>query len=540
MSNETTPQRLLAAPTSVPDSPPLDLLEIQGDVLIGLQKNFERFIFFKIAEIEAFKSALRKHIPHRITSTLTVRAREYQLRDYKTNRGKDPLPLIGLNLGFTNTGIQKLSEGVDLGDPSFTSGAATQAPSLGDALDGTGKLTNWKPEFLSNNIDGVFLVTGGTKAAVDGEAQVVLAILGGAITVIFHEIGHVRPGLEKGHEHFGWLDGVSQPGVKGLSDPFPGQRVLDPGHFVFGYPGQAGPPPLAWMNNGSFMVFRRLTQLVPEFSKFIRDVATEVQVTDTSGNAGITQMDPVLLGARIVGRWKSGAPLALTPSQDDTTLGADPNQNNNFDFSGDRDQRRCPFSAHIRKTNPRADFDPTKPESSQQTDVDPHRIIRAGIPFGPEVSPAEQSANATTQERGLMFVCYQTSISNQFEFVQKQWMNNEGFIFGKTRPSPPNAPVVVGIDPLIGQKTLNGQPQPITADEPIPNYPTGNVRSTLHEPQNFIIPTGGAYFFVPSIVALQNLGEQTSFTPQQSTSPSLARWRATFGSPVTAPHSGAS
>jgi len=62
MSNETTPQRLLAAPVSTPELPALNLHEIQGDVLIGLQKNYERFIFFKIVEVAAFKSALRKHL----------------------------------------------------------------------------------------------------------------------------------------------------------------------------------------------------------------------------------------------------------------------------------------------------------------------------------------------------------------------------------------------------------------------------------------------------------------------------------------------
>jgi len=63
MSNETTPQRLLATPVSTPELPALNLHEIQGDVLIGLQKNYERFIFFEIAEVAAFKSALRKHPP---------------------------------------------------------------------------------------------------------------------------------------------------------------------------------------------------------------------------------------------------------------------------------------------------------------------------------------------------------------------------------------------------------------------------------------------------------------------------------------------
>jgi hypothetical protein len=131
MSNETTPQRLLAAPVSTPESPALDLHEIQGDVLIGLQKSFERFVFFRIAEVAEFKSVLRKRIAHRVTSTLTVKAREFELRDHKTNGGKEPLPLVGLNLGFTKTGIKKLLPAADLGDASFDQGAAALASTLG-------------------------------------------------------------------------------------------------------------------------------------------------------------------------------------------------------------------------------------------------------------------------------------------------------------------------------------------------------------------------------------------------------------------------
>jgi Dyp-type peroxidase family len=488
MSTALTPQNLTTKIVSQ-----IELDQVQGDVLIGLQKFAEQFLFFQIQDAAGFKTLLRRKIAPRITTTRTVQEREFHLRDYKNSGNSAPLPNVGVNLGFTASGIGKLipatNNGQTLGDPSFVAGAKKRAKFLGDPVDGAGNPTTWVPQFLNATIDGVFLITGGTDADLKSEATRLLTILGATVSVSFRENGDVRPGLEKGHEHFGWLDGVSQPGINGLTDPFPGQRLLDPGLFTFGY-GPTTNATLPWMKNGSFMVFRRLKQLVPEFVQY------------QLAQAQALGMDPVLLGARLVGRWKSGAPLALTPSQDDSTMGFDPQRNNNFDFSDDQGERRCPFGAHIRKTNPRADFGlPNNGGVDPQTaEVDPRRIMRAGIPFGPEVSLAEAANGKTATDRGLMFVCYQTSIQNQFEFVQASWANNPGFIFQKHHPD--GTPVNVGFDPIIGQNGLPNRAR--TTDEPAPNYPTGNLRSTLNEPSDFIIPTAAAYFFVPSIEALTN------------------------------------
>jgi deferrochelatase/peroxidase EfeB len=117
------------------------------------------------------------------------------------------------------------------------------------------------------------------------------------------------------------------------------------------------------------------------------------------------------------------------------------------------------------------------------------------------VTAAEAQASVTQLDRGLMFVCYQTSLPNQFEFVQSKWANNPGFIFGKTHPD--GTPVTVGFDPLIGQNASPNRAR--LTDEPVPNYPTGNVRSKLNEPNDFIIPTGAGYFFVPSLEALETV-----------------------------------
>lgn len=485
-----------AAPATVPalvpqesaPKPALALHDIQGDVVIGLQKNFQRFIFFAIDDVAQFKAKLRGVLVERITTSETVAERDKELAELKNYKLHLTLPLVGFNIAFTKSGIDKLRPGVDLGDPSYNAGARKAAAAIQDPVDASGEPTTWLPAFASQPIDGVMFVTAGTQDDVDEETHAVLALLGDEITISYQETANVRPGAERGHEHFGFADGISQPAldVANLADPKPGQDVVDPGLFVFGY-GSKATPPVAWMKNGSFMVFRRLRQLVPEFAAYLESQAA------TLG------MDPVLLGGRMLGRWKSGAPMELTPLQDDIALGADDQHNNDFDYSDDQAQRRCPFGAHIRKTNPRRDI--------PRGGLDIRRIIRAGIPYGPEVDSAETQAQKSEADRGLMFVCYQTSIQSQFEFVQQSWANNPGFVsaaippFVKHRPGD-GTPVTVGFDPIIGQNKNHAQER--TTDEPVPNYPTGNTRSTLHAPSDFVVPTAAAYFFVPSIDALRN------------------------------------
>ena len=192
----------------------------------------------------------------------------------------------------------------------------------------------------------------------------------------------------------------------------------------------------------------------------------------------------------MVGRWRSGAPLELAPLRDNPGLGSDERRNNNFEFGDDRFQRKCPFAAHIRKVYPRDDVTPAEAQG--------HRIIRAGIPFGPELAPGETT---TKHSRGLMFVCYQTSIERQFEYIQKNYANNPDFVPGKERPGRAGM-ATPGFDPIIGQAAGNGARE---MDEPFPNYPAGSRRTTLAIPEQFVKLTAAAYFFMPSITALRTV-----------------------------------
>jgi Dyp-type peroxidase family len=127
-------------------------------------------------------------------------------------------------------------------------------------------------------------------------------------------------------------------------------------------------------------------------------------------NTHSPQEGAAFLGARFVGRWKSGAPIARADKEDNLELARDPLKNNAFTFDH-KSQVICPFAAHIRKMNPRGDI----PEK----DIGLRRIMRRGIPYGPEITDREKLTSETAFERGLLFVCYQSRIERGFEFLQR-------------------------------------------------------------------------------------------------------------------------
>ena len=106
---------------------------------------------------------------------------------------------------------------------------------------------------------------------------------------------------------FGFLDGVSHPAVEGFhTNPNPGQETVRQGIILLGregdqpnVPGATQRPP--WALDGSFLCFRYLGQRVPEFNKFLTENA--LTINDPSAPPDLGRE---LLGARLVGRWRSG------------------------------------------------------------------------------------------------------------------------------------------------------------------------------------------------------------------------------------------
>src|SRR5262249_9123086 len=132
------------------------------------------------------------------------------------------------------------------------------------------------------------------------------------------------PPYDYAHDHFGYRDRLSQPVIEGSGEePTPGSGApLKAGEFILGYPDEDGPPanlpqPAVLSRNGSYMAYRRLQEHVGAFREFLRQ-------------NGESPEEQELTAAKLMGRWRSGAPLVLAPKQDDAALGADPRRNNDF------------------------------------------------------------------------------------------------------------------------------------------------------------------------------------------------------------------
>lgn len=543
----------MADTESPPLEPVLDVDDIQGDSLAGFRKNHELFTFFEITDLERFRETLRSLIPD-VSSLREVAGFNKVYRELRQRRGahRTGLAALWINIAFTSAGLTKLAPAGSVerfADESFKLGMAARARGglLGDVppaaqLDAT---SGWRFGGTATPVDGVLLIAADNLRDLEARAQAVAQDWfgdSGPARQVWSEICHVRSDLP-GHEHFGFRDGISQPGVRGRAegadDAFvtpryidarderslryarPGQRLIWPGEFVLGLPTQQLPPnddlqpgpdspaQPPWTRNGSFLVVRRLNQDVAGFRSFAQAAADAVR------KAGFDVEADRLL-AMIVGRWPSGAPVVRTPAADDPSLGKDDFAANDFGFEAawgnaafqgppeldpgkllplgvsrvdryappqaDPSGLVCPHAAHVRKINPR----------DQETDIGGadntlhRRIIRRGVPFGQPWTEATSG-----QERGLMFACYQASIANQFEFLTTDWVN---------RPNAPrNDPG--GIDMLIAGKQLSSRSLVLSRADGSPLViPVDGLTD-----RPWISATGGGYFFAPSISALRGV-----------------------------------
>ena len=531
--------------------------QIQGNIFGGFLKDHQVNLLFRIdnaakARITlgpsdenevAYPTGIVGHLSH--STSESVIAFNEQFRALR--RAGEPEGTIlatWTNLVFTATGVSKLEKNRAGLPAAFSEGMLKRAETIGD-ID----IADPKASHLANGpshwnddmdvivkweeVDGMLLVASDDPGQLDrfrvnsrlANYLAKLEASNSGITILGIIRGKTRMDAgpdQVGHEHFGFKDGVSQPGIRGVDapdDPLhnpdqgdPGQDLLHPGEFVLGYPtqiGHAGPGPESpnpcqgplsgkglpdWVKNGSFLVFRRLAQDVKGFREAV------------SKNAAALGITTDLMGAKLVGRYVSGAPLEALKFQAGTgeyeppmtdpglanpALANSNALNNDFEYGEDVDGSIVPLAAHIRKAYPRdhVPFKGGRP-STEKEHIDAesftqtHRLLRRGIPFGPSLGASE--GGGPDVPRGLLFFAYQSDIERQFEFVQQQWVN------------APNFPEQhAGQDPIITSNTSEG------AIEGCPFHPRADRSKCPVAFKHFVKTRGGGYFFSPSIDTLK-------------------------------------
>jgi Dyp-type peroxidase family len=376
-----------------------------------------------------------------------------------------PLADTSVSVALTYQGLRALGvpqENLDSLSWEFRQGMAARAQDLGDV--GESAPENWEQPLGSSDLHVVLVAVSPDEqrleAALDRAREAYRNMSG--IEAIWRQNCHALPTET---EPFGFRDGISHPAIEGSGIPGtnPQELPLKAGEFVIGYRDEMGglqkTEPEILGRNGTYVVFRKLHQRVADFRRFLKT---------NSSNAD----DEELLAAKMMGRWRSGAPLALCPFHDDPELGADARRNNVFMFEqDDKAGLKTPGGSHIRRCNPR--------DAAIAGVAKIHRMIRRGTAYGPLLPEGVLEDDGA--DRGLMFAFVGAHIGRQFEFVQSQWVN-DGIFFGAGQDK----------DPIIGSNRDGG-------NFTIPRKP---VRRRIQGIRNFVVTRGGEYCFMPGLRAL--------------------------------------
>jgi Dyp-type peroxidase family len=385
----------------------------------------------------------------------------------------DPSQETSITVAFTYEGLKALGvpqASLDSFAPEFRAGMAARAADLGDV--GPSDPSLWEQPLGTSQVHVAVSALSPDaerhQVAVDRARRAHQELPG--IELVWSQDCYQLP---TGRTSFGFKDGIGQPCVEGSgrAPTNPGEQPIKAGEILLGYPDETGelppmPTPADLGRNGTYVVFRKLHTRVAAYRQYLR--------ARSSGPA-----EEELLGAKMVGRWQSGAPLALTPDGDDPGLGADPQRNNDFRYGDDPRGLKCPLGAHARRANPRDAFD-----DDGSVDVRLHRMIRRGTSYGPPLPAGVLEDDGA--DRGIIFVFAGAHLRRQFEFVKTQWLNDGIFI---------GAPAER--DPLVG-------PNDGSSAFTIPQRP---IRRRLTELPPFVTTRGGEYCFAPGLRAMRWLAD---------------------------------
>jgi deferrochelatase/peroxidase EfeB len=383
--------------------------------------------------------------------------------------GSNQLDSRWVTVAFTWTGLRAV--GVD--DASlatfpeeFRQGMAARAAILGTT--GANHPENWSGDLASPDLHAIVILFARDIAERERcrrEHESHLARCPGVEVLSSLDLEAIPP-YDHAHEHFGYRDRLSQPVIEGTGvEPTPGSGPpIKAGEFFLGYADEEGPPsglpqPEILSRNGSYLAYVMMQEHVGAFRDFLRQ-------------HGETREQQELIAAKLMGRWRSGAPLVLAPEKDDPELGKDLQRTNDFNYAKmDPYGYACPLGAHARRMNPR----------DTAVNMQRRKMIRRGGTYGPFLP---EDAPEDGKERGIAAFIGCASLVRQFEFAMNVWANDPNFHeLGNER------------DPIFG--TQDG-----TFDMTIPKRP---IRKKINGLPAFTTIRGGAYFFLPGAKALRYL-----------------------------------
>jgi hypothetical protein len=264
-------------------------------------------------------------------------------------------------------------------------------------------------------------------------------------------------------DHFGFQDGFSQPVLAAGAPAARWSDTVAPGELLLGHPNDRGDArvpatPDALLDNGSFLVVRKLAQQVDRLDQLL-----DVQAQALQALHGTDAPDAATLRTLMMGRAPDGTPLASPPAPADRP--------NDFNYAASDSplptERLCPFQSHVRRANPR---------TPAPTGAPIPRIARRGMSY-----------TDASGERGLFFMAYNASIAEQFEVIQR-WISGGNSTGRLSWQSDPFLGVPVPGVARTFQFTWRDKPMSID----LGSAPLVELR-------------WGLYLFVPSLTALRSM-----------------------------------
>jgi Dyp-type peroxidase family len=471
----------------------LNPTDIQGFVLRGYNLPYARYCFLHLGAPKAARSLIES-----LLGVITTG----QLWD----GGK---PSSTVNLAFTFAGLAALDLPLAtlVSFPvEFQQGMKARADILGDT--GINAPEHWDDLWLQDQpesqVHAWLAINASSPQALESQFAAILSLLhstGGARLLASQDASALfENGQQTPKEHFGYTDGFGNPDYVDICRTTqPGQgKILTPpsnsspatwtplatGELLLGYADEAGELPVApiphlMAANGTFMVYRKLHQNVGSFRRSLNEWGAKYGAGDSFAREK--------LASKFIGRWRDGTPIESSPDAPNPKIVADKEKNVDFTFSADASGSRCPIGAHIRRVHPRDAF------GFEGRLINRRRITRRGLPYGPQAPKEDPAAPESSeaaealdrQDRGIVFMALNASLSRQFEFVQQQWIN-----YGNDAHLGNDKDLLLGNHEPGEKYVIQGDSTP------------GNPPMICTHLPNFVQLRGGAYFFLPSITAL--------------------------------------